>query len=506
MVDALFAGLMIVLSWPTIAYMIVGVIIGLFLGVLPGIGGPVILALLLPFAFTMGKVEALTFLLSAHAVGVTGGSVTAILFGVPGTGTNAATVLDGYPLARKGEAGRAIGAALAASAVGGVIGAFTLAALIPVLRPLVLSFSPAEFLMLSVMGLTFLTALSEGNSLKAAISGLLGLLFSFVGEETIMGTKRFTFGQMYLWDGVKLVPAVVGLFAVAEMVALLAEGGAIARNGSISWRGGPVSGILEVFKKWFLVLRCSIIGIVVGIVPGLGGDVACFLAYGHGAQTTREKEKFGEGNIDGVIAPESANNAKEGGALVPTIGFGIPGSAGMAVLLGALMMIGLTPGKELLQSNLDITFSLVWMVALANILAALFMLIVTPSLAKLTVIDGSILAPGVLVVAFIGAYLSSESLGDVLCALLIGMLGYGMKRYGYSRATFVLGLVLGKIVEQNLFLSLRIYEGPGFLISRRITFVLFVLCILILLFPLFRRRFSPDGTNKNHSEGNDNLR
>ena len=234
------------------------------------------------------------------------------------------------------------------------MGALTLGLLIPVLRPLVLSFGPSEFLMLSVMGLAFLSSLSEGDHLKAIISGLLGLMFSFVGEETIMGTKRFTFGQLYLWEGVKLVPAVVGLFAVAEMVSLLAGGGSIARNAKVSWQGGPLAGVREVFKKWGLVLRCSIIGIVVGIVPGLGGDVACFIAYGHGAQTTREKVKFGEGNIDGVIAPESANNAKEGGALVPTIGFGIPGSAGMAVLLGALMMIGLTPGKELLQSHLDI--------------------------------------------------------------------------------------------------------------------------------------------------------
>jgi TctA family transporter len=236
------------------------------------------------------------------------------------------------------------------------------------------------------------------------------------------------------------------------------------------------------------VLRCSIIGIVVGIVPGLGGDVACFIAYGHGAQTTREKVKFGDGNIDGVIAPESANNAKEGGALVPTIGFGIPGSAGMAVLLGALMMIGLTPGKELLQSHLDITFSLVWMVALANILAAVIMFFVTPYLARLTVMEGSVLAPCVLIVAFIGSYLSSESLGDIVMALAIGMLGYGMKRYRYSRATFILGLVLGKIVEQNLFLSLRIHEGPAFLVTRPITLVLFVASVLVCLFPLFRHK------------------
>jgi TctA family transporter len=502
MLEAMLGGLAIVLSWPAILYMLLGVFTGLFLGVLPGIGGPVILALLLPFAFTMGKVEALTFLLSAHAVGVTGGSITAILFGVPGTGTNAATVLDGYPLAQRGEAGRAIGAALTASAVGGVMGALTLGLLIPVLRPLVLSFGPSEFLMLSVMGLAFLSSLSEGDHLKAIISGLLGLMFSFVGEETIMGTKRFTFGQLYLWEGVKLVPAVVGLFAVAEMVSLLAGGGSIARNAKVSWQGGPLAGVREVFKKWGLVLRCSIIGIVVGIVPGLGGDVACFIAYGHGAQTTREKVKFGEGNIDGVIAPESANNAKEGGALVPTIGFGIPGSAGMAVLLGALMMIGLTPGKELLQSHLDITFSLVWMVSLANILAAVIMLFVTPSLARLTVMEGSVLAPGVLIVALIGSYLSSESLGDVMMALAIGLLGYGMKRYHYSRATFILGLVLGKIVEQNLFLSLRIHEGFSFLVTRPITFLLFVTSVLVAFFPLYRHKIFRTGPNRQHPGGN----
>ncbi|MDF1556025.1 MAG: tripartite tricarboxylate transporter permease [Deferrisomatales bacterium] len=485
MLEAMLDGLMLVLAWPAAGYMCAGVLFGLFMGFTPGVGGPVTLALALPFVYDLDGVSAVAFLLGAHSVVVTGGSVSAILFGVPGAGPNAATLLDGYPLAQKGEAGRAIGAALASSAMGGLLGAVVLACLIPVLRPIVLVFGPPEFLMLSVLGVLFLATLSGKDPAKGMLAGLLGLMISLIGEELLMGTKRYSFGQMYLWEGIHLVPAVIGLFALAEMVDLVVRGGSIAKPNQAAPQSGPWTGVLDVFRHWGLFLRSSILGVVIGIIPGLGGDVACFLAYGQAAQTRRKGEvEYGQGNIGGVIAPEAANNAKEGGALVPTIAFGIPGSGSMAILMGALLIVGITPGAELLDEKLNITFAMVWTLVLANVFGAGLMMLMAKRLARITLLDGALLAPMVIVVCFIGAYMTSGSMGDIIVAIVIGILGYAMKRLDYSRAALLLGLVLGRLVEQNLFLSLRIFGG-GF-VFRPITMGLIVLCTAVLVWSFLK--------------------
>ncbi|MDP2643618.1 MAG: tripartite tricarboxylate transporter permease [Desulfobacterales bacterium] len=479
MIDALIEGFFLVLEWPAVGYMCVGILFGLFMGFTPGIGGPVTLALVLPFVFGLNEVSAVAFLLGTHSVVVTGGSVTAILFGVPGAGPNAATIIDGYPMAQKGEAGRAIGAALTASALGGLLGTLILALLIPILRPLVLVFGPPEFFMLAILGVVFLATLSGDEPLKGVVAGLFGLMLSLIGEEQLMGTKRYSFGLLYLWDGIKLVPAVIGLFAIAEMVDLLLRGGSIAKTDQQSSTMGPWTGVQDVFKRWGLFLRSSIVGVVIGIIPGLGGDVACFLAYGQAAQTAKKGEvPYGKGNVGGVIAPEAANNAKEGGALVPTIAFGIPGSGSMAILLGALLIVGITPGAPLLNEKLNITFAMVWTLAIANVLGAAVMFLLANKLSKITFLEGSLIAPIVLSICFIGAYMTTNSIGDIIVALVLGFIGFEMKRLNYSRAALLLGLVLGRIVEQNLFLSLRLFGGS--FAVRPITLVLIVISVLVL--------------------------
>ena len=479
MIEALWDGLVLVFSWPAIGYMSVGVLFGLFMGFTPGIGGPVTLALVLPFVFGLDEVSAVAFLLGTHSVVVTGGSVSAILFGVPGAGPNAATLIDGYPLSQKGEAGRAIGAALSASALGGLFGTVVLACIIPILRPLVLVFGPPEFFMLAIMGVVFLATLSGDEPLKGVIAGLLGLMISLIGEEQIVGTKRYTFDLIYLWDGIKLVPSVIGLFAIAEMVDLLVRGGSIAKQEEKAVVGGPWTGVADVFNRWGLFLRSSVLGVVIGIIPGLGGDVACFLAYGQAAQTAKKDEiEYGKGNIGGVIAPEAANNAKEGGALVPTIAFGIPGSGSMAILLGALLIVGITPGAALLDEKLDVTFAMVWTLAIANVGGAAIMMLLANRLSKITFLEGSLIAPIIISVCFIGAYMTTNSVGDIIVAIVLGLIGYEMKRLNFSRAALLLGLVLGRIVEQNLFLSIRIF-GSGFL-YRPIAMTLAVLTVLVL--------------------------
>ena len=491
MIEALWEGLVLVFSWPAVGYMSVGILFGLFMGFTPGIGGPVTLALVLPFTFTLDEVNAVAFLVATHSVVNNGGSVTAILFGVPGSGPNAATLIDGFPLSQKGEAGRAIGAALTASALGGLFGAIVLACLIPILRPIVLVFGPPEFFMLAILGVVFLATLSGDEPLKGVIAGLLGLMISLIGEELIVGTKRYTFDIIYLWDGIKLVPAVIGLFAIAEMVDLLVRGGSIAKPEKQATFSGPWAGVLDAFKHWGILVRSSILGVVIGIIPGLGGDVACFLAYGQAAQTTRKGEiEFGKGNICGVIAPEAASNAKEGGALVPTIAFGIPGSGSMAILLGALMIVGITPGAELLDEKLNITFTMVWTLAIANVAAAAIILLLTRPLTKLTFFDGSVLAPVIISVCFIGAYMTTNSMGDIIVAIVLGLIGYEMKRLNFPRAALLLVLVLGRIVEQNLFLSIRIFGGD--FIYRPIAMVLVLLSVLVMgwsfLKPVLQRK------------------
>ncbi|MDF1590966.1 MAG: tripartite tricarboxylate transporter permease [Desulfobacterales bacterium] len=491
MIEALWDGLVLVFSWPAIGYMSIGVLFGLFMGFTPGIGGPVTLALVLPFSFSLDEVSAVAFLLGTHSVVVTGGSVSAILFGVPGAGPNAATLIDGFPLAQKGEAGRAIGAALAASALGGVFGTVVLACIIPVLRPVVLVFGPPEFFMLAILGVVFLATLSGDEPLKGVIAGLLGLMISLIGEELIVGTKRYTFDLIYLWDGIKLVPSVIGLFAIAEMVDLLVKGGSIAKPEKQATLTGPWTGVMDVFRHWGLFVRSCILGVIIGIIPGLGGDVACFLAYGQAAQTAKKGEvEYGKGNIGGVIAPEAANNAKEGGALVPTIAFGIPGSGSMAILLGALLIVGITPGAALLDEKLDLTFAMVWTLAIANVGGAAIMMLLAKRLAKITFLEGSVLAPIIISVCFIGAYMTTNSMGDIVVAIVLGIIGFEMKRLNFSRAALLLGLVLGRIVEQNLFLSIRIFGGD--FIYRPIAMVLVVLSVIVIgwsfLKPVLRRR------------------
>lgn len=486
MIEAAINGFLQVFTWPVFGYMVLGVLIGLVIGILPGVGGTFSLAMLIPFTFRMEPASAFALLLGAHAVGYTGGSITAILLNTPGDPPNAATVFDGFPMTRKGQAGRAIGAALTSSALGGAFGGFVLIALIPIMRPLILSFGPPEFFMVALVGISFIAALSGKSLIKGLISGGVGLLLGFVGMEMSTATERFTFGLLYLWDGVKLVPVILGLFAVAEMIELAISGGSLVERSLVTKVGGALQGLKDTFKRWWLVLRCSVIGTLVGIVPGIGGDVACFLAYGHAKQTERNGPQFGTGVVEGVIAPESANNAKEGGALVPTVAFGIPGSAGMAILLGAFYIQGLTPGPEMLATNLWLIFFMAWIVIIANILAAAICMAFANQVSRIALLPGSLLVPLVLILVGIGAYGPRNSLGDLAVALIFGFVGYVMKKYDWPRAVLIIGLVLARVMEKNLLLSLRLYHETFFL--RPITLVLLVLLAISLVISIRQRQ------------------
>ena len=483
MIAAMLSGLAQVLSWPAFGMMLLGVPIGLILGSIPGLGGNLGLALLIPFVYGMNPVSGFCLLLGMHAVVQTGGPMSSILFNAPGTGPSAADVLDGFPLAQLGKAGRAIGAALVSSVCGALVGAVGMAILIPFIRPIILAFSPAEFFMMAILGITFIALVSGNSLLKGLIVGGLGLMLAFVGMNPITGTVRFAYGQVWLFDGVQLVPVVIGLFAGSETISLVLKRGPIV-EGDVKVGGDVLDGVKDVFEHWWLVLRCGIIGYVVGLMPGLGGEVSAWVTYGHAAQSSKHPETFGKGNIEGGIAPACAIHSKEAGSLVPTLAFGIPGSSAMAILLGAFLVLGITPGPSMLKDNLDVVWAMFWVMIMANILGALVLLAVAKYLTLLTVLRSSLIVPFILIFVMLGSYLTSNSLTDLVVTVVFSLLGYGMKKYGYPRAPLILSLVLGGIAEKNLYMSVQLW-GAAFL-TRPITFVLLILTIISIAYPVYR--------------------
>jgi len=459
-------------------FLLAGIPLGLIFGIIPGLGGIVALAILLPVVYGMEPIQGLTLLLATHAVVYTGGSISAVLLNIPGATPNAATVIDGFPMTQKGEGGRAIGAALASSGLGGVFGALVLVALIPAVRPVVLAFGAPETFFLALLGISFIAVLGKGSILKGLIAGGLGLLIALFGFNPMTGEARFSFGTIYLLDGFRLIPLCLGLFAIPEVIELAARGGTIAKvqRMGLEIRGDIIKGVKDTFHHWWLLLRCSAIGAGVGIVPGVGGETAPFVAYGHAKQTSKHPERFGQGYIEGVIAPESANNAKEGGSLVPTLAFGVPGSSGMAVLLGGFMILGIEPGPLFLQEHLDLAFSLVATIAVANVLAVLIALSLSGQLARVAFIPGHILGPVVLVFCVVGAYCTQGNMLDVVWTLVFGALGYLMKVFDYNRPVLLLAFVLGGIAERQFNIAIGAYGALFFL--RPISLALLIVIIL----------------------------
>src|SRR5262249_4919587 len=437
--------------------MLLGILLGFWVGLLPGLGGATTLALMLPFIYAMQPVEAFAFLLGMHSVTATTGDITSVLFGVPGEATSAATVLDGYAMAKKGEAGRALGAALASSLVGALVGAVALAVAIPVVRPLVLTFGSPELFMLALVGLAFISALSSPGgrgTLRGFLAAALGLFLGTIGQDPQAGVARYALGTLYLWQGLDLVPVLVGLFAIPEIIDLVVRGTSIASAlpaGKIS--RGALDGVMDTFRHFWLTIRCSLIGTFIGILPGMGGAVAQWMAYGHATQSARtaeERKSFGAGDVRGVLGPGAANNSKEGGSLIPTVAFGVPGSTAMAILLGGFYLLGLVPGPDMLTKHLDVTFSMVWTIVIANVITVAVCFLFLDRLAALTYVRAHVLIPVILVLVFIGSYTSNNHYADLLVTLLFGGVGFLMVLAGWPRAPFVLGLVIGKIAENNL--------------------------------------------------------
>ena len=464
MLESAWVGLTLVVQWPAVGYLLAGIFIGLFFGAVPGLSGLVGLAILLPFTFEMSSVSAFAFLLGMFAVTTTSDTIASVLLGIPGTAASQATVLDGYPMAMRGEAARAFGAAFTVSALGGVIGAIFLGLSIPIVRPLILSFASPEFFLLGVLGLTMVGSLSGDSVVKGMIAAVLGLMLSMVGYAEMGALARYHFGVNYLLDGIPLIPLVLGLFAVPELLELAIRHTSISRVPREQANSRMIDGIGDAFRNWWLVLRCSAIGIYVGMLPGLGGAIVDWVAYGHMAQSSKDKSMLGKGDVRGVIAPETANNAMKGAALIPTVAFGIPGSPPMAILLGALTIQGLTPGPAMLTTELHITFSLVWTLVIANIIGAGLLMLWANQLARLTFVTGHLIVPAVVLFVFMGAWMSGNDIGDWMTVMAFGILGYLMKESGLPRPPLILGFILGPIMENSLFITNQAYGTTGWLL------------------------------------------
>jgi len=479
-----------------LAYLSLGVIIGLMLGVIPGLSGIVGLSLLLPFTFNMDPYTALAFLIGLQAVVATSDTIPAVLFGVPGTVGAAATVVDGYPMARKGEADRAFGAAFSASVIGGLWGAALLALCIPILRPVMLYVGTPEMAAVCIFGLSLAAVLSGKSLLKGLVVACIGLMLSTIGENAQTGTLRWS-ESIYVWAGLPMVPLALGLFAIPEIADLVIQRSTISKtHSSGNASSGKLQGMRDTLRSWFLVIRCSTIGAGLGAVPGIGASVLDWIAYGHAARSEKgAAESFGKGDVRGVIAAESANNAKEGGALVPTIVFGVPGSASMALILGALLVHGVVPGPEMLSTHLDLTYTMVWSVALANILGAGILFLFARQIAKIAYVRIGILAPTVLALVFIGAFQGSQQWADLYTLLAFGMIGFVMKRLHWPRPPLILGFILGGLIERYTFISVERF-GAAWLWERPIVVGLILLTLIGILSPLISKLRAAQNTNR----------
>jgi TctA family transporter len=482
MLESAMTAIVIMLDPTRLAILIMGVLIGLAIGAIPGLGGVVGLAMLMPFTLGMDQYSAFALLLGMGSVVTTSDTLPAILFGVPGTGGAAATVMDGLAMSKKGEAGRALGASYSSALLGGLFGALFLGISIPVLRPVMLKLGSPEMLMFCFFGLAMVSVLSGDAPLKGLVSAGLGVMLSLIGSDPVSGILRWTFDKTYLFDGLPIVPYTLGVFAVAEMADFAIARTPIAGNNKYGMQGGAFAGIKNTLSNWWLVLRCSAVGAFLGAMPGIGGSIIDWIAYGHAAQTVKNAENFGKGDVRGIIAVDCAVNAKEGGALVPTIAFGVPGSVSMTLLLGAFVMHGLVPGPQMLSTKLDVTYSLIWSVALANIFAVAILLWFSNFFAKVALIRAGILVPCVLAIVFIGAFAGTHHWGDIYVLIGFGLFGWLMKRFDWPRPPMILGFVLGGIIERYLFVSIGRF-GMGW-VTRPVVIVTFILILVAFCRPL----------------------
>ncbi|MBD3678521.1 MAG: tripartite tricarboxylate transporter permease [Rhodobacteraceae bacterium] len=450
-----------------LAALFVGMIVGMVFGMLPGLGGVAAVSILLPFVFYLDDYSGLAMLLGAISVVYTSDTITSVLLGAPGSPASAPTAIEGHALAKKGEAARALGVGFLASMVGGLMGAAILFFAIPIAGPIVLMLSTPELFMFALVGLFFASSMVGKDLAKGLAAACLGVLLGVVGPAQAAADFRYTFGQVYLLDGFSLTIVALGLFGVAEAISMLAAGGGISHKPMTVSNWG--AGFQDFWNAKWLVVRASVIGVFGGFVPAVGASASTWVAYGHAMRSTKDKSKFGKGEIRGIAASEGANNATVISDLVPTLLFSVPGGPAAAIFLGALFSFGYYPGPRMITQNPDLMFLIVWSVALTSIVGAALCFAVAPLLARLTSIPFAIIATPLILIMIVGAYQSTSTMGDIFMLFMLGTLGWLMKHGGWPRAPALVGFVLSGPMEQYFWLTNQIHgwswlTRPGVLI------------------------------------------
>lgn len=470
-------------------WLAIGVAAGMMLGVIPGMGGVVTLTIILPFTLKMSPNQAFIVLSAAMGAVSFSGSISAILINAPGTGGNAATLIDGYPMAQSGRAAEAIGASAMASAAGAMIGILVFFLLIPFVIDIALLFGASEIFWLVLLGLSIVPLVSGERILGGIAMAGFGLLLAFVGQTSVTGEYRFTFDLPLLFDGIGLIPPLVGLFALAEMIKLASSDEGVVPDEVSEMTGKKFDGVRAVIKHKWLFLRCSIIGILVGAIPGIGATVATFISYGHAVQSSSNQEEFGTGRIEGVIATESANDSKDGGQLFPTLGLGIPGSATTAVLLGGFIIHGLTPGPGLLQDNLDLMLVIVFALLFSNVITSIIGLTFTGVFTRIQRVSVSRLFPSIIILSLVATFVLRNNFGDMLLALLFAAVGLVLMYLQITRIPVIIALILGDILERNYFLTIRLADADPLMafFTGWLNQLLILILVVSALIPIVQR-------------------
>jgi len=460
---------------------------GILVGALPGLNATNGVALLLPFTITMEPIAAIAVLTTIYCAATFAGAITAILINTPGTSASATTCLDGYPLAQRGEAGRALGMAAVSSTIGGIISVLCLMAAAPLLAGAAYKFAPPEYFALTVFGLSMLASIGEESSIKSIMSGAFGVLLATVGIDLLTTVERFTFGMNELTEGIGFVPVMIGVFGIAELLTQAGQLGIVRER--ITLRAIQLPSKADYQKTWKAILRSSGIGTFIGILPAEGATIASMIGYNEAKRWSKTPEEFGKGSIEGIAGSEAANNSATGGAMVPTLALGIPGSPTAAVILAGLMVHGLRPGPTMFTEQSTFVFAIFWSMLLVNVLFFFVGLYGARIFARATLIPLTILWPMVFLFSMVGAYALDQSMIDVWIALIFGVIGYLMKRYGFSVVSLAIGLILGGMLEKRLGQSMVMLDEQWWLIATRpLSLFFLVLTVLALAGPFLLKK------------------
>jgi putative tricarboxylic transport membrane protein len=494
--DALLQGFATVFMPYNFLLSIFAVAAGIMVGALPGLTATMACALLVPVTFGLDTVPAFVLLLGIYCGAIYGGSIAGILINIPGTPAAAATMVDGFAMARKGQAGKALGLACIASSVAGLISAIFMTFMSPQIARVALKFGPPEYFGIALFALSVLVMISGKSLVKGLISAIFGLMLTTIGMDPNTGFDRFTFGSSNLLGGITLLPAIIGMFAFTQIFE------DVDKPKTKAFKTAEIGKIVPTWSElksvWTVIVKSSLIGSLLGSIPGIGGETGCFVALGEARRASKHPEKFGTGILEGVAAPEAGNNGTTGGAMIPMLSLGIPGDAVTAVMLGGLMLHGLTPGPLLFKNHLDVVYPIFAAFILANIFMGIMGITMARFYARVINIKKTYLIPSILVLSIIGSYAIQFSFFDVGLALVFGVIGYFMRYYGYPLSPVMIALILGPIAEQNFCRALMISHGSVTIFFKSPIFdVFFVLAIASLVFALIQRRKIADSENKN---------